>query len=196
MSDFPRILKQLRIERGLSQTELGKILNVTQNAIFNWENGNREPSLETIEKIATIFGVTPDKLTGWTQDGPTIAEEILRVRTKKNISLEELAESSTIPIEKLKEFENGIRIPLNADFLKLAYVLDRDGKENFGQVPFILFLPDDEFPETENIVPKKHADLSLDENKLIYYYRALNNTGQNEAIKRMEELAEIVRYRK
>ena len=58
MSYFADQLKQLRIQRGLTQAALSKELNVTQNAIFNWENGKREPSIEMIQKIADYFQVS------------------------------------------------------------------------------------------------------------------------------------------
>ena len=52
MSHFANSLKQLRIERGLTQSALAKELHVTQNAVFNWENEKREPNLDMIRKIA------------------------------------------------------------------------------------------------------------------------------------------------
>ena len=58
MSYFADQLKQLRIQRGLTQAALSKELHVTQNAIFNWENGKREPSMEMIQKIADYFQVS------------------------------------------------------------------------------------------------------------------------------------------
>ena len=67
MSDFANRLKQLRTENKITQKELGSYLNVTQNAIFNWENKKTEPSIETIEKIANYFNVNPAYLTGWSE---------------------------------------------------------------------------------------------------------------------------------
>lgn len=58
MSHFSNKLKQLRLEHGLTQSALAKELNVTQNAIFNWENGKREPNLDTITEIANYFHTT------------------------------------------------------------------------------------------------------------------------------------------
>lgn len=55
MSHFANGLKQLRLEHNLTQAALAKDLNVTQNAIFNWENEKREPNLNMIEKIADYF---------------------------------------------------------------------------------------------------------------------------------------------
>ena len=58
MSHFAKGLKELRLERGLTQSALAKELNVTQNAIFNWENEKREPSIEMIQKIANYFSTS------------------------------------------------------------------------------------------------------------------------------------------
>lgn len=58
MSCFADELKNLRMERGLTQTALARELQVTQNAVFNWENGKREPSMEMIRKIADYFQVS------------------------------------------------------------------------------------------------------------------------------------------
>ena len=58
MSHFANGLKQLRIERGLTQSALAKELHVTQNAVFNWENEKREPNLDMIRKIAEYFNTS------------------------------------------------------------------------------------------------------------------------------------------
>ena len=76
MSDFPDILKQLRTEYSLTQSELASRLNVTQNAIHQWENGKREPNSDTIEKLADIFSVTPSYLMGWQNEDVKIDSEI------------------------------------------------------------------------------------------------------------------------
>lgn len=61
---FSGKLKNLRIEHGDTQSSLAAKLNVSQNAVYNWENGKREPNLETIIKIADIYGVSTDYLMG------------------------------------------------------------------------------------------------------------------------------------
>lgn len=66
MPDFSSRLKELRISRGLTQQGLATILNVSQNAIYNWENGKRQPDFETLEFIADIFNVDIDFLLGRT----------------------------------------------------------------------------------------------------------------------------------
>lgn len=57
-------LKKLRTERKLTQDELGKKINVTKVSISGYENGNRSPDTETLQRIADTFHVTTDYLLG------------------------------------------------------------------------------------------------------------------------------------
>lgn len=55
--NFGQKLRNLRIERGLSQMELAKGLKTSQAAITSWENGRREPNFDTVQRIASYFRV-------------------------------------------------------------------------------------------------------------------------------------------
>jgi len=57
-------IRELRTKKGMTQKELADILGVTDAAIGMWENARREPDVEHIKKMATIFGVTTDYLIG------------------------------------------------------------------------------------------------------------------------------------
>ena len=48
-------IRREREKLGLSQTELGKLVDATKQTVSNWENGNRTPTNKTIDKLATIF---------------------------------------------------------------------------------------------------------------------------------------------
>jgi Predicted transcriptional regulators len=61
---FEERIKDLRLNRGLSQVELAKQLFVTKQCISNWENGNIIPSAEMLIKIARYFSVSTDYLLG------------------------------------------------------------------------------------------------------------------------------------
>lgn len=69
------ILKQLRKEKGLSQTELSKQLNVTQGTIARIESNTRESSMELTKKIAEFFDVSLDYLEGLVEDRNGLTEE-------------------------------------------------------------------------------------------------------------------------
>ena len=61
---FPQRLKEIRIKRGLTQTELGKKVGVKQSTFTNWENGKREPNFEIVIKLADLLEVSVDWLFG------------------------------------------------------------------------------------------------------------------------------------
>ena len=55
-------LKQLRIEHGYSQTELGTILFVGQNSLSDYEQGKRPCPIDLLGKLADLYGVSVDYL--------------------------------------------------------------------------------------------------------------------------------------
>ena len=57
-------LRQLRLEKGLTQKQLAEAVGLTKNALGNYESGRREPSIDLIKKFCTLFGVTSDYLLG------------------------------------------------------------------------------------------------------------------------------------
>lgn len=54
---FNEKLKAARKQKGLSQTELGKLLGVQAQTIGRWETGKIEPNLETINKLCEILNI-------------------------------------------------------------------------------------------------------------------------------------------
>lgn len=60
------ILKILRKEKGLTQTQLANAVGIGRQAYAYYEKGEREPSPETLCKFADFFGVTVDELLGRT----------------------------------------------------------------------------------------------------------------------------------
>jgi len=55
-------IKRIRKEKGLTQKELGELLDMTQSAIGQFENDKTSPKTDTIEKIASALGVSPSEL--------------------------------------------------------------------------------------------------------------------------------------
>lgn len=55
-------IRKFRKERKMTQVELSEKLGVTASAVTMWENGNREPSLTMVKKIANVFGCKVDDL--------------------------------------------------------------------------------------------------------------------------------------
>lgn len=66
-------VKELRIEKGLSQQELGFAIGVTKVSICGYENGTRLPNLEKLVKLADALETTTDFLLG--REIPIMNEE-------------------------------------------------------------------------------------------------------------------------
>ena len=59
---FQQRLKSLRVSRNESQEDLAEKLNLTRQAIGNYELGKTEPNIEMLKKIARHYNVSLDYL--------------------------------------------------------------------------------------------------------------------------------------
>lgn len=62
--EFKDILKDLRMEKGLTQEELAKQINFSLSVVNKWENGKKNPSVDAIKVLAKFFNVSADYLLG------------------------------------------------------------------------------------------------------------------------------------
>lgn len=65
---FSQRLIELRKQTNLTQSDLAKKLGIPRTTYSNYENGNRQPDYETLEKIARYFEVTSDYLIGLSEN--------------------------------------------------------------------------------------------------------------------------------
>ncbi|MFA5256189.1 MAG: helix-turn-helix transcriptional regulator [Candidatus Omnitrophota bacterium] len=70
-------IKRLRVEKGLSQEELGKAIDVSKQAISSYETGVRDPNPEQRHKLVEIFGITEAELFGGMPPDKNLDPEIL-----------------------------------------------------------------------------------------------------------------------
>ena len=62
MSDLSTRLKNLRESKGLSKADMARKIGVSGGAYSNWEYGNREPNIDMLKKIASIFDLSSSEL--------------------------------------------------------------------------------------------------------------------------------------
>jgi putative transcriptional regulator len=55
-------IKELREQSGLTQIDLGKLLEVSRQTIISLENGKYNPSLPLAHKIAKVFKTTIEEI--------------------------------------------------------------------------------------------------------------------------------------
>ena len=54
-------IKELRLERGLSQLKLGKLIGVSQKAVDYWERGVNEPKASYVISLVKTFEISFDE---------------------------------------------------------------------------------------------------------------------------------------
>lgn len=64
MPDFKTRLKRLRKQRELTQQQVGDYIGVSKVAVSGYENGIRNPEIETLKKLADLFDISIDYLVG------------------------------------------------------------------------------------------------------------------------------------
>lgn len=87
-------LKELRVEKNLTQEKLAELLGVTNRSVSRWENGNNMPDLSLLMEIANVYGVGVD--------------EILDGKRKETRIDEQTAET----IEKIADYANEEKLRL------------------------------------------------------------------------------------
>lgn len=88
-------LKELRKEKGLTQTDLAELLEVTKLTIHNWENGVSSIKSDRLKTLCEIFDVDAPYLLGYNT-----------VKNETNIKVSVLDEA----LEKLREINNMLSV--------------------------------------------------------------------------------------
>ena len=62
--EFPKRLRQLRKQTGISRYVLSELCGINKNAVSDYESGKRLPSFKSLMKLADFFEVSLDWLCG------------------------------------------------------------------------------------------------------------------------------------
>ncbi|MGQ9556903.1 MAG: helix-turn-helix domain-containing protein [Desulfurispora sp.] len=95
-------LKKARESRGLTQIQLGKMVNVSDATINRYERGQRKPTPEMLSKLAEILHVSVDYLV----DGPgeTAYESATLAAHRTDDPLQELPEEAKRSLQEFQEY--------------------------------------------------------------------------------------------
>lgn len=70
-------LRKLRKGKGLTQEQAGSIFGISQTSYNAWEQGDFQPNIETLIKLANYFDTTIDYLVGRETTGFTPEEKTI-----------------------------------------------------------------------------------------------------------------------
>lgn len=76
--DFGEQLRKIRKDRGLTQQEVASKLNVSRQAISNWENNKNLPDLEMVVKLSMAFDLSLDQLILGGEDMNNMTEKLIK----------------------------------------------------------------------------------------------------------------------
>ena len=71
MSTFSERIKELRLEKNLTQTQLGVFIGVKHFSIYSYEKGRACPEMRGLVALADYFDVSMDYLAGRTDKRET-----------------------------------------------------------------------------------------------------------------------------
>ena len=61
-------IKELRIQRGLTQNKLAEMIGADSNLVSRWERGKSKPISLYVQKLAQALGTSMDYLLGYTDE--------------------------------------------------------------------------------------------------------------------------------
>ena len=68
-------IKRLRVNKGITQEQLGEALGVSGQAVSKWENESALPDILFLPKLAEYFGISIDELMGYKLNALTYKEQ-------------------------------------------------------------------------------------------------------------------------
>ena len=168
-------IKDARKAAGLTQKQLAEKLGVSAAMVAQYENGHRLPNVQTLKKIAYALNINVSDL------------------------LDDLEQNTLNPVAA-HSTENGA-ISKDAFLSMFKQVMEMEHKpasaEDLKKAKLIIKIPEDLkhnlVAAMDKITDPRDSDL-IRMQLLNCYDNRLNDNGKAEALKRVEELAEIKKY--
>jgi len=110
MKSIGRKIAMFRKEKNLTQMELADMLNISYQAVSNWERGETMPDISKLPELAQIFNHSIDEIL-CNQQSTKIIENIIGDKIEDEISMEDF--KSVAPLLKptqISEISKGINI--------------------------------------------------------------------------------------
>ncbi len=97
--DIGKKIKQLRKEKKITQSELGKRMGISQQQIAQYENGKLNPKLETLHRIADALQIPHSVLyndISPKEKGELVKRDIMDIINTLNLEIVDIEDKSNI----------------------------------------------------------------------------------------------------
>jgi transcriptional regulator with XRE-family HTH domain len=81
--EFGETIKKLRKKEGLTQEQFAMKINVTRQAVSNWENNRNLPDLEMLLRMAALFHLSLDEFILGESQGNNLTEKLIKDGSEK-----------------------------------------------------------------------------------------------------------------
>ena len=170
MSKVGEKIKELRMESGITQLQLGDYAGCSGQVISNIERGNTNPSAAVLKKISEYFHVPSDYLLGKSKSQwlaldpettmPYIGARISDLLNQASVRIESFAEAVDITPEEASDILDGSVTPNIGTLARISRFLNTSIDFLIGSVPYPTIIS------------------SEDEEDIVLYYRTMSKTGR------------------
>lgn len=112
------LLKKIRKEQNLKQSELANMLNTKANVVSYWETGRRTPLPPTVDQMVKVTGYPHEDF--YEINYETLGTRLTTIRLRKDLSQQKVAESIHSTIDNMARWEADKHLPSAYYTFKLA----------------------------------------------------------------------------
>lgn len=157
-------IKEMRLEKGLTQTDLALKLGLTRNTIAYYENEDKTPTVEILSKIADLFQCSIDYLVFRNDDN----RGIKNILVYDENSIEKGSTNDYFPLRQRIIIEK----KLNYDLLFFYYINNDDSKRLIKKNDYALFIKENNIRNNDIVLislnneKPKIALYNIEDNKI------------------------------
>lgn len=124
--EIAKILKQLRLDAGFTQTEAAKRIGRKQQTLASWETGQSQPDANTLFVLCRIYDTTVDKAFGFEDENNITRYELALIEKYRKLDIHG-KELVTLLLEKeLQRCTASSSSSVQADISKECAVIDQE----------------------------------------------------------------------
>ncbi|MEM8933532.1 MAG: helix-turn-helix domain-containing protein, partial [Acidobacteriota bacterium] len=114
-------IKKMRLDRGLLQREVARLVGVCTHTIRNWEAGASQPTIRHYPDVIRFLGYDPNG------EPRNLAETLLSIRREKGWSLDEFAKVLDVWPDTISGWEQQAHRPKGGPRRRLLAFLEKEG---------------------------------------------------------------------